>query len=265
METSATWRARLAETLDDVLDALYPRVCALCGAGIDDGVACDSHRLPSEPVGARCRICAAPLPRALEHAERCAACRLDSPGFARLIAIADYRAQVEVREWLLALKHGGRADLAEPLGRALARRWARCVEPGEIARAVLVPVPLHRVRRFERGYDQALLLARSISRASGAQVVRALARNRATSVQGSAGAVSRAANVHGAFERARWTRGVERSLADASCAWLVDDVVTSGSTVRECARVLRRCGAREVAVLAVARAARAPNEVGRDD
>jgi ComF family protein len=254
METSGAWRTRLAEIAGDVLDALYPRVCALCGAGIDDGVACELHRLPCEPIGARCSICAAPLPRALEHAERCAACRLDSPGFARLIAIADYRAQAEVREWLLALKHGGRADLAEPLGRALARRWARCVDAADIARAVLVPVPLHRVRRFERGYDQARLLANAVSRASGARVVRALVRERATSVQGSAGAVSRAANVHGAFGRARWTRGVERSLAAAPCVWLVDDVVTSGSTVRECARALRRCGAREVAVLAIARA-----------
>src|SRR5882672_3588496 len=231
MDTDQTWRARLAEIAGDVLDALYPRVCALCGTGIDDGVACEAHHLPTEPAGARCRICAAPLPRALEHAERCAACRLDSPGFARLVAIADYRAQTVVRDWLLALKHGGRADLAEPLGRALARRWARCVETGHIERAVLVPVPLHGVRRFERGYDQARLLANALSRASGAPVVRALVRNRATSVQGSAGAVSRAANVHGAFERARWTRGIERSLAAASCVWLVDDVVTSGSTV----------------------------------
>jgi ComF family protein len=253
-------RAQFAEAAEEWLDALYPRVCALCGASIDDGVACEVHRLPSEPSGARCETCAAPLPRALEHAGRCSACRIEPPGFARLVALADYRAQVELREWLLALKHGGRADLAGPLGRALARRWLRAESRDEIVRGVLVPVPLHPVRRFERGYDQALLLARAIGRESGARVIRALARNRATATQGSPGAVSRAANVHGAFERARWTRGLELALRDATCVWLVDDVVTSGSTVRECARVLRRCGAREVAVLAVARAARNPAE-----
>jgi ComF family protein len=115
---------------------------------------------------------------------------------------------------------------------------------------LLVPVPLHGLRRLERGYDQALLLARAAGEIAGLRVVRALRRARATAVQGAPGSPSRTANVDGAFApallAARRVRG--------STIWIVDDVVTSGATVAECARVLRRMGAESVSVLALARA-----------
>lgn len=239
---------------DDVLDALYPRSCALCGGAADDGLACAPHRLPREPCGTRCPICAAALPDALAGAGRCASCRREPPGFARLIALADYRAQAGIAEWVLPFKHAGRRELCEPLGRALAERWLAVVPAGRTQAHVFVPVPLHVSRRIERGYDQARLLASDAADGAGVACLVALARARATVAQGSPGAVSRAANVKDAFRPARWPLRVERRIAAASCVWLVDDVVTSGATVRECARVLRRMGAREVAVLALARA-----------
>lgn len=165
-----------------------------------------------------------------------------------------------MREWILALKHGGRRDLARPLGQLLGGRLrghlrgSRDVDPSRSLAdrepGLLVPVPLHRLRRWERGHDQAHLLAAACAQSTGIPLLRALARTRRTVAQGSPGAVSRRANVAGAF---RLRHHVRRRLADET-VWLVDDVVTSCATVAECARVLRRGGARRVNVLCVARA-----------
>ena len=183
------------------------------------------------------------------------------------MALGDWR-QEAVREWVLAFKHGGRRDLAGPLGFLLARRWARSEgvgERGEIGehgekegarrrgfsgRVLLVPVPLHPLRLAERGYDQAWLLAREVSERSGVAVRRVLRRCRWTATQGAPGARSRVANVRGAF---RLARGGEGEIEGAR-VWLVDDVTTSASTVNACAAELLGAGAREVGVLCVGRA-----------
>ena len=236
------------ELLADLLDAILPPLCPVCREPEPgDGLGCDVHRLPLVPSGARCGRCAGALPEALRDGERCAACRLDPPAFARAITLADYRAQPQIRDWILALKHGGRQDLARTLGRALGSRLR------DLGAEVLVPVPLHPLRRLERGYDQALLLANAAAEIAGARVVRALRRVRSTAPQGSLGAPSRTANVADAFARRRTWPEPARILARRE-VWLVDDVVTSGATTDACARVLSRLGAARVGVAALARA-----------
>jgi ComF family protein len=237
----------LGDELECFFDAVFPRACRLCGAPAEDGFACTRHALPDAPHGPRCGRCASALPPSIPDGERCAECRIAAPSFSRVLALADYRRDASVQPWILAFKHGGRRDLAPPLASALA---ARCAASGALgARASLVPVPLHPLRRFERGYDQADLLARELAERLELPCVRALSRTRATPPQGTPGAVSRAANVRGAFA-ARWNR---RRIAGRSI-WLVDDVLTSGATASECARVLKRGGAVDVGVLCIARA-----------
>ena len=158
----------------DVVDALYPSRCALCGEASAPSAAeaCARHALPDPgrgPRGARCDRCARALPPALPDGTRCAACRRRPPRFRRVVALGDYRADEALRAWVLALKHGGRRDLAPPLGRALARRL-RAAFGG---RALLVPVPLHPLRRLERGYDQARALARAGGRGARGQLAAA--------------------------------------------------------------------------------------------
>ncbi len=243
MERGRVW----SSVVEPFLDALHPARCRLCGGYAGNDLACSEHPLPPEPAPPRCGRCAAGLAPVLPDGAKCVSCRRRSPPFHRAVVLADYRDE-SVRAWVLALRHGGRVDLAEPLGALLGERLD-LEQDGQVDE-LLVPVPLHRWRRIERGYDQAERLARAAARAAHRSVAPVLSRLRSTAPQGSAGTASRAANVRGAFAARRGAR--ERVLERD--VWLVDDVVTSCATVSECARVLRRLGARRVGVLAVARA-----------
>jgi len=243
-------RRRLQPVWDEVIDAVFPARCWLCGAGVERGATvCAIDRLPQRPAGPRCGRCARLLPPAITDGFTCAGCRRQPPRIGRLHALSDYD-EPAARAWLLAFKHGGRVDLAQPLGAALADLVR--VELDRSQPTVWVPVPLHPLRRLERGYDQARRLAEAVARAAGGSCRAALLRTRPTATQGTPGARSRATNVAGAF-RLDTFYATEVRRADV---WLVDDVATSGATLDECARVLKRAGAARVRAAVVARASR---------
>lgn len=253
---SAAWRRGLAELAAGAAGALFPRLCWLCARPAVDGYGCGEHALLGArlaPSEARCAGCLERLPAGLARG-LCARCRREPRGYRRLVVAGEYRAGSPLGAWILALKHGGRRELAVPLGVLAAEAW-RAVEAEPRGRR-LVPVPLHPLRRLERGHDQARELARVIARETGAELVPALARVRWTVPQGSPGARSRASNVQGAFR----VRAAALPRVAGAELWLVDDVVTSGATVRACAEALRAAGARSVAVLAVARVPRTEEE-----
>ena len=152
-----------------------------------------------------------------------------------------------VRAALHELKYASERRHAEPLGAAVARRWARVGVGAE----VVVPVPVHAERERQRGYDQAALIAAVAARHLRLPVDRALERGRATVPQFELGRDQRAANVHGAFR----LRADARHGAAILDRWvlLVDDVVTTGATLAACASVLEAAGARAVSAIAVAR------------
>lgn len=247
-------RAAWSEWWADV----HPARCRVCALPLGPGsLSCALHELALERLrlaGPRCARCAAELAPALADGGCCAECRLAPPAFEQVVAFGSYAGGL--RDWVLALKHRGRRDLAEPLGEALARRWcerereAEPDAPAARARVALVPLPLHPARALERGYDQARLLAAELAEQRGLPLWSALRRVRATPPQGSVLAAPRAANVRGAFALRRLGRARLRGAE----LWLVDDVLTSGASAAECARVLRGAGARSVRVLCVARA-----------
>jgi ComF family protein len=146
---------------------------------------------------------------------------------------------------LHALKYDGELRLVEPLAQIMAARWARA----GIGAEVLVPVPVHAAKLRQRGFDQAELLARGVGRALGLPIVTALERAARTTAQHSLGRRARAANVGGAFI----VRATDRSKIAGRWVLLLDDVVTTGSTLSGCARALYAAGASAVSGLALAR------------
>jgi len=185
--------------------------------------------------------------------------RLELPGGTPIGLPADLPAPLLQLEWcapfagpvrsaLHDLKYAGERRLADPLGAAIGRRWARV----GIGAGMVVPVPVHADRERLRGYDQATLIAAVAARYLGLPMCVALERGRATVAQFELGRDARAANVAGAFRlRARDPAAVR---AISGC-WvlLVDDVVTTGSTLAACATALIEGGAAAVSAVAVAR------------
>jgi len=149
------------------------------------------------------------------------------------------------------LKYDPRPDLARPLGDLLWRAIER--HSRALAGAVVVPVPLHRARLAERGFNQSALLARRVSCRLGAPLRPALVRVRDTPQQTALNREARIANVAGAF------RPRQHCFVQGCTVLLVDDVCTTGATLAECARVLREAGARLVASAVVARTLGSPS------
>jgi ComF family protein len=182
--------------------------------------------------------------------------RLELPAGASIGLPADVPAPLLQAEWcapfsgvvraaLHQLKYSGERRLAVPLGAAVARRWDAVGAGGD----ALVPVPVHRDRAAQRGYDQAVLLAAAAAGDLGLPMLPVLERWRATTAQFQLDRRARATNVADAF-RAR--AGTERAVAGLWIV-LVDDVLTTGATLAACATVLMRAGAIGVSAVTVAR------------
>ena len=144
-----------------------------------------------------------------------------------------------------ALKYEGRRSLARPIASLMRTRCLWTLEGAELA----VPVPLHPSRRRHRGFNQALDLAQGL----GMPICHAIRKSRSTASQTELTQDERRENVRGAFAPSRlpWRAGAVRNRVVV----LVDDVSTTGATLDECAKMLRRLGAREVRAVTAARAA----------
>jgi ComF family protein len=241
-KTQALW-PRLA--LDALAAVLLAPSCAACGELLDTptrGPVCDrcwQSILPLTPP--LCDACGDPLPswRTISlPLAACPRCRRTTRYVARARAIGEYDGAL--RAVIHAFKYEGRRSLARPLADLMRRRGSDVLARADI----LVPVPLHRSRLRERGFNQAADLARHL----GVPAVTALRRIRATATQTSLPAAQRHRNVRLAFAPTRRIRAVlGRHVV------LVDDVSTTGATLEACARVLKEAGAGEVLALTAAR------------
>ncbi|MFQ3623699.1 MAG: ComF family protein [Acetobacteraceae bacterium] len=230
------------------LDLLVPPTCLVCEAPVSDqGLICAGcfprFRFLAPPV---CDRCGLPLAASVEAPDGsvCQGCRQLPPVFAR--ARAPWLYGGGARDLILKLKHADREDLAPPIGRLMAAAGRDLLEGADL----LVPVPLHPWRLIRRRYNQAVLLARAVARASGVPMIPDLLRRmRRTPPLGELGAAERAAAVAGVFAVGRRHLG----LLPGRRVVLVDDVLTSGATADACAAVLLEAGALSVDVLAAAR------------
>ena len=230
-----------------VLDGLLPPRCAACGQEIESGQGLCAGcwgRLTfiDAPY---CVCCGLPFDFEISGTTLCGPCLADPPPFDRARAALFY--DDYSRSLILGFKHGDRTDRAGVLGRLMTRLLASL----DASVDFVVPVPLHRWRLWRRRYNQSALLAQTLARASDSTYrPDMLVRTRATPSQAGRNARDRRQNVRGAFRIASQAK----SALTGRHVLLVDDVMTTGATVRECARVLKRSGAGRVSVLVVARA-----------
>jgi ComF family protein len=238
------WASKIGHAL---LDLLYPIVCVGCRQpGTLYCPDCrESVRRVAPPL---CPLCGTPQDKA-ELCPRCARNFSDE----RPSPIDGMRAvaylEGSMREAIHALKYDYIRGLAVPLGEMLAEYYRNAPLPAD----VIVPVPLHRRRKRERGYNQSALLAQQLGSAVQIPVrLDLLRRHRYTRSQTRLNPQQRSQNVHGAFSCASLP-GVVQAIAGQRLL-LVDDVLTTGATLRECAQVLRDCGARSIWALTLARA-----------
>lgn len=235
-DSAASAASALRPLARSLADLVWPPRCAGCRDPIELEPFCPICAEALVPVAGGCTRCGLPGPDAV-----CGACLASPPAFAAVRVGGLFGGPLA--DAVHALKYGDRPALARPLGEWLARRVA--LPPG----AAIVSVPLGRLRRVERGYDQAGLLADELAAAAGRGGDRlggCLVRIRETPPQVGRGRTERRKNVKGAF----WASGAVEGREVA----LVDDVITTGATADAAARALLDAGATRVTVVALARA-----------
>lgn len=228
-------------------DLLLPPACLLCGCRLPAGVPaaefCPACRagLP-QPAPARCPVCAVAHQCLTPSLHHCESCLREPPPFTRVHAVGPYAGTLQ--EAIQRFKYRGQTPLERPLGMLLGK--AVMLE-SDSRPDLVVPVPLYRDRLRARGYNQALQLARQVSRRLAVPVAPTLlCRVRDTAAQQGLNAVARKNNLRGAF--------VVTAALTGQRLLLVDDVLTTGATARECARALRDAGAASVEVAVLGRA-----------
>lgn len=229
-----------------LLDVVYPPRCLVCGRDEADPLCavCRSEVVPL--LAPFCDRCGVPIAAGRLVCEDCEAG--PEPHFAWSQAVGQYTGVL--RTAIHRLKYDGKGALAAPLGELLATALetpSPLLAPGQ-AFDCIVPVPLHPSKLRARGFNQSERIARALASGRGWPLeTRGLLRLRKTRTQTALHAAERHRNVEGVF-------GVRTPLYfDGQSVLLVDDVLTTMSTVNECARVLRNAGAARVAVLALAR------------
>lgn len=236
--------------LGAALHLVFPPRCICCGeaVGTDHGLCGPCWRDTVFIAGACCDCCGAPLPgQAGDDRLMCDDCLANPPPWRRGRAALGYSGSG--RRLVLALKHSDRLDLVRPLARWMAEAGAALIGP----ETCLAPVPLHRTRLLKRRYNQSALLAQAIARQTGARYLPDLfTRRRATPSQEGKARDERAANLQGAIAL---TPGRAAEIAGHPLL-IVDDVMTSGATLRAVTEAAEGAGAACVDVLVLARVAK---------
>ena len=231
-----------------LVDVAFPPECALCQVDLPDSseLWCEPCRAKlTQELTLRCVRCGAPAPLPIPAGERCPACVGTALAFDSIVVFGSYADGL--RHAVLLMKRGQREPLSLAMGRWLVARLETDLRALSID--TIVPVPMYWLRRLWRGTNNPDLLAESLSNQLGVPFdPRCLVRVRSTEQQSLLPASERPANVRGAF-RLRGSRDIV-----GKTLLVVDDILTTGATCHEAAKVLKQAGAKAVHVCVVARA-----------
>ena len=266
LSETSRWRAIvrvLRSPVDAVGSALLPASCSLCGSSLP--------RLSSVPIcdvcwseipvrcGVVCSRCGdsldAPVVEGIAATQLCRVCRVAPPAFARAVSFGTYDGRL--RDAIHALKYDRLHPAARKLGAMLAEAIAP-LQPEVPGGMLVIPVPLHRTKQRQRGFNQARALAQGAINASSrlypewklALAPSTLMRLRATETQAGLTPTQRRKNVRGAFKVS------DPAAVRGQNVLLVDDILTTGATARAAAQSLIKAGAASVYVATLARARR---------
>lgn len=248
-----------------VLDLVFPRQCWSCSEPLarpsedTSPEACEQFFCQTcidafpriEPP--YCNQCGEPYDLETDGTFQCWNCSGRRMGFE--FAISAYHAEGAVREMIHRFKYGREVALRRPLASLLqeALKDERLASQ-DLTRWIVVPVPLHHSRQFERGFNQSWELCLELAKRVGATACEVLTRTRPTQSQASLDRRHRLRNLRGVFARKRSWPWCRQPDLTGACVLLVDDVLTTGATTHECARVLKRSAEVEkVVVITVAR------------
>jgi competence protein ComFC len=236
-----------SELFQAAISLLYPATCAICREQVRAGeyLCDDCEGKIVRIVRPFCEVCSEPFEGSINTAFSCANCAHRTIHFAA--AVAAYRGRGVVRDVIHEFKYNRQIHL-----RHLVARWLCAALDEDRLRGqqfdVIVPVPLHPARQRERGFNQATLLAELLGAHVALPCSPLLKRIRYTTTQTALDRSERMENLHNAFRLRK--NGDVRGLR----VLLIDDVLTTGSTLSECARVLKRAGAKSVHAATAARA-----------
>ena len=242
-----------SQVIAGLVDLVYPPCCLVCGERLDEGVFCEQCTQGIKAVPPPfCDRCGAPISPDRRVCGRCE--QGPGPPYEWSQALGQYTGTL--REAIHRLKYNGKRALAEPLGMLLEASIDSSSSPlirrdlpnGQAAFDVVVPVPLDAWRMRRRGFNQAERIARVVARERGWRVeADSIVRVRRTRSQTALAPDARIENVRGAF-------AARSSMCFAGrTVLIVDDVVTTGSTVTACADAARSAGATRICVVALAR------------
>jgi ComF family protein len=226
-----------------IFDICFPTMCCNCGEIVESEGICSrcwkEIKWISDP---KCKICG--IPFELNISDICVACMNRKPIFDQAISAFEYNEAS--RGILLKFKHGDATYLCPQLA-----RWIYGASQSVIQNAdLLIPVPIHFFKRLKRKYNQSELLAQELEKLSGIpHEPRILQKKKRTLQQEGLSRTIRLQNVKGSFS----VNEKYKNLLEKKTVLLIDDVLTTGATANECAKILKKHGAEKVIVLTVAR------------
>ncbi len=239
----------LKNALTDLADIIFPSRCVICGIVLYNNeiiyICPECLSRVSFVKTPFCSCCGLPFVNYEGTDHLCGECVSSKQYFSLARSLGEFKQPL--MDVIHRFKYKGEISVGETLGRLMAEFEYNSFDPGEYS--LILPVPLHLKRLKERGFNQSVILAREVAKKNSIPLdFRTLKRTIHTKPQTGLGRKQRSANVKGSFIV------TDRGKIDGKSVVLIDDVYTTGSTVRECARILLENGAEKVAVLTLARA-----------